>query len=133
MVDLERILERFQERKKNTAKAREHLQKILDYLSKEIPDRVTGYFTDSRFSVKAAWWNGSKWSYFSGDCRLGVVDGTACILGDYESVFTMDMIDYIDFGRLIPALNEFVGNLMNIKTWEQEAAKLQKIAQVIEE
>ena len=128
---MSKIVERMEKRKKNTSKAKKDLATIMEVLSGIIPDKVTGYNSHKKFFVKASWWNGSNWDYYKSDVCFKITNGKVCITDNFDIVFNYedipDVMDYIDFKDMIPALIEFIDNLLDIATWDKEVEIIEKI------
>ena len=132
---LSRVLERMEGRKKNTEKAREDLATIMESLSDIIPDKVSGYNSDKEFHVKASWWV-NNWVYFDDKCRFGVIDGEVSIIDKYgEEICDYanfhDVVDYINFGEMVPALIDFIEKLSEINVWGEEVKALESIKKAL--
>lgn len=127
-----KIMEKMETRKRNTKKAREDLATIMKTLTDLIPDKVSGYGTKKTFLVKASWWDGSGWVHFHDEAHFEVVDGKIWAVGDYgKKVFCNedleDDVDYINFKQMVPALIEFIDNLLDVETWDKETEVISRI------
>ena len=127
-----KIMEKMERRRNNTEKAREDLATIMETLTNLIPDKMTGYNSKKSFFVKASWWNGSNWVYFDGECYFKVINGKVCVVDEYSNpLFSSknleDIADYINFEQMVPALIEFIDNLLDVETWDKETEVISRI------
>ena len=157
---LAELLERIEERKKNTKKAKEELATIMEMLSNAIPDAVTGYATEKFFHAKASWLHerDKYWFYVegmfyflleNGYVKIGTQEkvydeyGNVCCSVDYYpspmsrtsmsfGPSRIDDFDYIDFEKLVPALIEFVKNISEIATFKKKKKILTDIREAVE-
>ncbi|MHA1396172.1 MAG: hypothetical protein ACTSSF_00380 [Candidatus Heimdallarchaeaceae archaeon] len=83
MQEIERItgiIERMKRRERATKKAKEDIQAILDWVSKQVPDAVTGYDTKQKFIVKYDYWDGHNWhNNCGGEANFALRNGKAVI------------------------------------------------------
>lgn len=127
MEKIAKIVERMKERKRATDKAKEDIQEILDWITQQIPDTVDGYNTKKEFKIEFRYWDGN-WYRCNEYARFGLRKGEACIKIDEWKipVVVADLI-YINLSDAVEALEEFMDKIANIKTFTEEAEKLQKI------
>ena len=126
------IIERMKKRERATQKAKEDIQAILEWVSKQVPDAVTGYETRQTFYIKYDYWNGSNWRRNDGDARFELDDGRA-VVKIYDFPVSVDVVDflYINLAKAVIALEEFLENISKMKTFEAEAEKIEKIKQAL--
>ncbi len=121
-----KIMKRMETRKRNTLQAKDDIATIMKMLTEITPDQVSGFGTNKEFNIKASWWD-NGWVYYNDYAYFAIKKGKVCIRGSYGTVFDMDDINYVNFRELVPALIEFINNLLNINTWEEETATIEEI------
>jgi len=126
------IVERMKKRERATQKAKEDIQAILDWISKQVPDAVSGHRSQTEFYVKYDWWNGSNWRHTEGYAYFALHNGEATTkIDDFRTA--ADIVDflYINLPDAIVALEEFLENISKMKTFEAEAKKIAKIKEAL--
>ncbi len=148
---LAKFLERIEKRKRNTEKAREELREIMDMISDAIPCAVSGYRTQEKFTMRLKWYNyKNNWREYVGGWFFFRLEGGYVKFVTYETVYNeygmklsedrlvsfdsdfIDDITYINFKEVIPALKEFIENISEIATFEEEAKILTDIREAVE-
>lgn len=124
--EFRKIMEKMEKRRNNTEKAKEELKEIMRMLTEIIPDQVTGFGTNKEFHVKASCWD-NGWVNYDCNAYFTIKKGKACINGNNGIVFDIDDVNYINFRQLVTALLEFIENLTNITTWDEEVEVIEKI------
>ena len=126
------IVERMKKRERATQKAKKDIQEILDWVSKQVPDKVTGYDSQSEFYVKYDWWNGSNWRHTEGYARFALHNGEATTkIDDFKTATEIGDFLYINLAKAVIALEEFLENISKMKTFEAEAEKIAKIKEAL--
>jgi len=136
MLEIEKIaniVERMKKRERATQKAKEDIQVILDWISKQVPDAVTGYETKQKFTVKYDYWDGHNWQRNCGGLVDFALKNGKAVVETLGWVVPVDVIDftYINVKDASIALEEFLENISKMKTFEEEAEKIEKIKQAL--
>ena len=135
MQEIERIagiVERMKKRERATQKAKEDIQAILDWVSKQVPDAVSGHRSQTEFYVKYDWWDGSNWRHTEGYAHFALHNGEATTkIDDFKTATEIGDFNYINLAKAVTALEEFLENISKMKTFEEEAEKIEKIKQAL--
>jgi len=136
MQEIERIakiVERMKKRERATQKAKEDIQAILDWISKQVPDAVTGYKTKQKFAVQYDHWDGSNWhNNCGGDANFTLRNGKAMMeISGWGVPEDVILFTYINVKDASVALEEFLENISKIKTFEEEAREIAKIKEAL--
>ncbi len=135
MQEIERIagiVERMKRRERATQKAKADIQTILDWVSKQVPDAVSGHRSQTEFYVKYDWWNGSNWRHTEGYAYFALYNGEATTkIDDFRTATNIKNFDYINLAKAVVALEEFLENISTMKTFEAEAEKIAKIKKAL--
>ncbi|NOY58922.1 MAG: hypothetical protein GXO75_08300 [Calditrichaeota bacterium] len=135
---IQKIFDRFSRRNRATHRAKEDFFAILRKISEQFPDRASGYCTHETFFVKFSFWSqrAGHWVYGEGKCYLRIEDGNAVVVTDrdpdWSRVLEENEIDYFNVKQAIKALDDFVGKLLNVETFEIESEKLAQIRKILE-
>ena len=153
---LSKMLERMETRKRNTDKAREELEKIMDLLSEKIEPSVR-IFSKKDFWAKAIWYeSGLHFRTAKGWFRF-MSDGGLVKIATFEDVFDEDgfkirrdfmshdygptatfhsgnlgCFRYIDFEALVPSLIQFIDKLSNVTTLDEEVKTFKLIKEALD-
>jgi len=127
------IVERIKKRERATQKAKEDIQAILDWISKQIPDSVTGYETGKKFVIKYHYWDGHNWQLDCGGSAIFALKNGKAVVEIWDCVIPAKITEatYLHVKDARVALEEFLENISKIKTFEKEAKKIAKIKEAL--
>ena len=136
MQEIEKIaglIERMKRRERATQKAKEDIQAILDWISKQIPDSVTGYETEKKFVIKYHYWDGHTWQLDCGGSANFALKNGKAVVEIWDCVIPAKITEatYLNVKDARVALEEFFENISKIKTFEKEAEKIAKIKEAL--
>jgi len=132
MQEIERIagiVERMKRRERATQKAKEDIQAILDWVSKQVPDAVTGYETKQKFVIKYHYWDGRNWQLDCGGSANFALKNGKAVVEIWDCVIPAKITEatYLNVKDARVALEEFLENISTMKTFEKEANKITKM------
>jgi len=127
------IIERMKKRERATQKAKEDIQEILDWISEQVPDSVSGYNTEHKFAIRYNYWDGHNWQMnCGGSANFALRNGEAVVeILDWVVPEKIIHFTYINVKDARVALEEFLENISKIKTFEKEAEKIAKIKETL--
>ena len=138
-VPFQRALEKIAKRKKMTRRGRELVVHLLRALNQRLgaEDKLDGYATHKTFNVKIYKYFKAGWEVYETEGRLAYRNGEVVIIdraGDPEITVETDPDDilYINYSDFTETVKEFIENIANMKTFEDEIKKIEEIIKILE-
>jgi len=132
---IEKILKKFEKRTRLTKKVKEELAIILKELSEKIPAGTTGYKTKSTFKGMFEWKDKKKLKASRGPFHIAIINGNIVIIDKEKNIFReadiREHIVYLYVPKLIDVLKEFINKLLKMKTFKEEAKKLEQVRKIL--
>ena len=138
MKNLQNLLEKMEQRKNNTEKAKEELFSILEKISAIIPDQIN---VENEIGIDMKWsYHNGNWNYYNtedqGICNIEIRKGIASVVfyyGNYNyepgrfDVLGSSDIDYINYHDVTESLSSLLEKLEKLTTFSNSLETLQKI------